>query len=617
MNVLNAADQRMTLPEVRRLTGDVLDSIDITDVVYHEFMFARPLVEDILFRVVNLAEPGGKVMVAGGNSLLCHAILAAGYDLHLWKFGENLMSGELDKYRRGAVSQEEFKTGQLPFDDRYDAIVLPLVFEHLPEYPLPALKALRRFLRRDGVIVAATRNLAVLGTRIRALRGQPILPEYRASDVFFSVNWPDLQAHRYYLRSELVTMAEAAGYALVEAEYVVGRTVYEADPLFGVGGWLSRIAKHQLKRAMPSLRDYILVTLRHPTAEEVRRGAVRSITLDDLPQDPLPALPTVTVVLPTHNRSDMLQDAFSGLLQQTYPFDRFDVVLINDASTDDTDAVASRLALQAPFKVHYIRTPGLGAVGARNFGMREATGEIVAHLDDDNRPVPEWIEEAVRGFRSPDVAIVGGPVTPKPEQPLGMLCFYPNYAEDRGIYPTSNVFYRREVALEVGGFDESFGGSLLGRPLTGWDSDLAWRIRRRGYRARFRPGVIAYQEVLRQEPMEWVKDAWRLTSLPETVKRVPELGDHLLDTGVFVPSLSKRFDLAVVGVGLALAKRHPLPLMLTLPWLDLCGRLFAGDRWPPTRWPKFAARFLLLWARQSVGLAALMRGSVRSRRVVL
>ena len=618
MSILNRADQRVSRPQVRQLVGDVLDSIDITDVVYYDFMFTRPLVEDLMFRIMNLAEPGSRVLVMGGSSLLCHSLLAAGYDLHLWRFGENLLTGELSGYIRGAVTPEAFRDGAFPFgDERYDVLLLPLVLEHLPAYPLSALRALRPYLRRDGVIVAATRNLAVLGTRMRLLRGKRILPEHRSDDVLFSINWPDLQAHRYYLREELEQSVAQAGYALVESEYVVGRTVYEADPLFGVGGWVSRWVKHLVKRSVPSLRDYIVMTLRHPTVEERRLGLVQSVEGDEPPEDPPEEYPTVTVVVPTHNRSQMLKDCFSGLLQQTYPRDRFDVVLINDGSTDNTDEVIVTLVAAAPFKIRYIRTSGLGAVGARNLGMREATGEIVAHLDDDNRPVPEWLEEAVRGFGTKEVAIVGGPVTPKPEQERTLFSFYPDYREDMGIYPTSNIFYRRELALAAGGFDESFGGSLLGRPITGWDSDLAWRLRRAGYSTRFRPGVIAYQEVEYQEFVQWLRDAWRVTTLPETVKRVPELGRHLLKYGVFTPGFNLRYDLVVLGVVLALVRRHPAPLLLAAPSAALNAYLFRNDLKSPQRLPRFGAEVAAMSLWQVIRLAALIRGSIQARRAVL
>src|SRR5207245_830530 len=94
-------------------------------------------------------------------------------------------------------------------------------------------------------------------------------------------------------------------------------------------------------------------------------------------------------------------------------------------------------------------------------------------------------------------------------------------------------FYRRDVALAAGGFDESFGRNLLGRPVWGWDCDLAWRLLRRGYAGQFRD-AYAYTHVFHLTPTRWLMEGWRAGSMmPSVLRAVPELRSRLLVGGLF------------------------------------------------------------------------------------
>jgi glycosyltransferase involved in cell wall biosynthesis len=396
----------------------------------------------------------------------------------------------------------------------------------------------------------------------------------------------------------------------------VGHTAYNRGDFFFLKRYVQLLGRQWVKQLMPDLRDAVVFSFAWASDEDRRTGVVPADS-PAAPPNGLSEHPFVSVVLPTHNRAGMLRDAWAGLLAQTYPRDRFEVVLINDNSADDTDEVAQELIVAPPFKVRYIKTEGLGATGARNLGMREATGEIVAHLDDDCRPAAEWMEEGVRGFAE-GVAIVGGAVVPKPEQGVPFFSHAIVYEEDLGTYPTANLFLRRDVALETGGFDESFGRNILGRPVWGWDSDLAWRIRRRGYRARFRRAALTYMEVFPLTPKAWLLEGWRSVVLPTLVRRIPELGRHILLNRVFAHQGTLLFDLALVGAVLAVVKRRRWPLLAVGYWaLWWASHIAKQDMWPPQRWPRLGIKLSLLALRQAVMLAALLVGSYRARRPVL
>src|SRR5207244_2362539 len=124
---------------------------------------------------------------------------------------------------------------------------------------------------------------------------------------------------------------------------------------------------HWIRQAVPKVRDYLVLTLLRATPSE---------NPDVAPVDAAPRraeeMPFVSVVLPTHNRSAMLRDSLAGLARQTYPARRFEVIVVNDGSVDETEDVVQQLVPTLPFPVRYVKTAGVGAIAARNLGMREA-----------------------------------------------------------------------------------------------------------------------------------------------------------------------------------------------------------------------------------------------------
>lgn len=92
------------------------------------------------------------------------------------------------------------------------------------------------------------------------------------------------------------------------------------------------------------------------------------------------ALPTVSVVIPTFNRKDFLVDALDSLAQQTYPFEKFEIIIIDDGSLDDTRQVEGK---HFPFTLHYFWQSNQGDAAARNLGAQESEADILVFIDDD------------------------------------------------------------------------------------------------------------------------------------------------------------------------------------------------------------------------------------------
>ena len=92
------------------------------------------------------------------------------------------------------------------------------------------------------------------------------------------------------------------------------------------------------------------------------------------------SLPTVSVIIPTYNRRDFLDQILNSLAQQTYPTDRFEVIVVDDGSTDTTAAVGQQ---PFPFTLRYFWQRNQGDAAARNYGAQQSQSDFLVFLDDD------------------------------------------------------------------------------------------------------------------------------------------------------------------------------------------------------------------------------------------
>lgn len=120
-------------------------------------------------------------------------------------------------------------------------------------------------------------------------------------------------------------------------------------------------------------------------------------------------LPAASVILCSHNRAAQLAQALPQLYQLRYP-GSWEIIVVDNASQDNTAAVAQQLAAQAPVPVRVVAQPRLGLSFARNAGLAAAQGEILAFTDDDALPDPDWLVGLVRALTPTAVLAVGGPV---------------------------------------------------------------------------------------------------------------------------------------------------------------------------------------------------------------
>jgi glycosyltransferase involved in cell wall biosynthesis len=331
-------------------------------------------------------------------------------------------------------------------------------------------------------------------------------------------------------------------------------------------------------------------------------------------------LPRVSVIIPTYNRAMTLAGILDDLMAQEYPADRLEIVVADDASTDATEQVVQAAQRRSPFPLLYVRCARGGPAVARNRGVARATGEVLAFTDSDCRVPPTWVCNGVRRME-PGVGLVWGPLTPvvNPDRRPGFFCHQNPLHDDRNwnqVYPTANVLYLRKAFDEVGGFDESFGTYPWGLPKGGEDTDLAWRVKRAGYAAAFAADAPVYHEATDVGVLAWLIEPIKSFNGPRMVRDIPELREGFWRRYIVEPH-TPPFYLAVLGAGLALTRRRPLALALTLPWFWTTYTLVRSDMWPPARWWRLPVKEALLAIRWSIHTAALIAGSIRYRRLLL
>ena len=203
-------------------------------------------------------------------------------------------------------------------------------------------------------------------------------------------------------------------------------------------------------------------------------------------REPEVAWPRISVVVCTFNGQRYLLETLSALGRLDYP--DYEVIVVDDGSTDGTSATASR------FPVRLIRTENRGLSSARNTGVHNATGEIVAYIDDDAYPDPGWLKQLALAFRSGEYAGVGGPNVPPADDswmgecvanaPGGPAHVLLSDREAEHI-PGCNMAFRREHLIAIGGFDPQFR-------VAGDDVDICWRVRERGWSLGFSPTATVY-----------------------------------------------------------------------------------------------------------------------------
>lgn len=330
------------------------------------------------------------------------------------------------------------------------------------------------------------------------------------------------------------------------------------------------------------------------------------------------ATPLVTVILPTRNRRDLLREAVESLWRQTAPAESFEILVVDNVSTDGTSEMMRELQARSPVTLRYHRNESnLGCFGSINLAVELARGEVIASTDSDCWADPHWVERGLEPFlRDPKMAFVAGHIADKPGQPVTLFSLRNGAPERENLfYPSGNCFYRKSVYQQLGGCVENLSfGDVGNSPIGCGDSDLAWRMRKAGFAYAYRGDAVVYHEVFRVSPWKWLKAHTRMFVMPELMRRHPELR-HLLLGRLFFSWDNIWFYVAVLSCA-STFWLGPWALLGVLPHV-LRAALLGGLKHALLNLPKTVARVAFVSARQGIICGSLIYGSARARNPVL
>jgi cellulose synthase/poly-beta-1,6-N-acetylglucosamine synthase-like glycosyltransferase len=202
----------------------------------------------------------------------------------------------------------------------------------------------------------------------------------------------------------------------------------------------------------------------------------------------------VSVVVPTYRRPDLLDRCLRALVGQDFPASAYEIVVADDAASEETRRQVERWGARAAPSVRYVPVvgPRHGPAAARNRGWRAAGGAVIAFTDDDAIADRGWLRHGLATFADGVAGAWGRLVVPLPDTPT-------DYERDaRGLeigpFVTANCFYRRDALEAAGGFDERFTSA--------WreDSDLFFSMVELGLRLVRAPHAVVVHPV---RPARW------------------------------------------------------------------------------------------------------------------
>ena len=206
---------------------------------------------------------------------------------------------------------------------------------------------------------------------------------------------------------------------------------------------------------------------------------------------------TLSVIIPTYNRCAILKKTLEALAHQEQDASRFDVIVVDDGSSDDTSQIVRDVAEASALDLRYAYQENKGAGAARNRGLRQASGDIILFLDDDIVAFPGLMSEHLRFHRrypASSVAVLGQ-VMLAPEIPATQLNTGHVVHRWRHLQDGQEVDWRHFITCNIS-VKRSFmqhHAILFDESLPRYqDSEIGYRCSGKGLRIRYNARAIGY-----------------------------------------------------------------------------------------------------------------------------
>ncbi len=202
----------------------------------------------------------------------------------------------------------------------------------------------------------------------------------------------------------------------------------------------------------------------------------------------------VTVIMPVRNEAGFIRESLSAVVNQDYPSDRMEVIVVDGMSTDETRSVVHQMQAQHP-NLRLIDNPGKIVPTGLNLALAQAQGEIIVRVDGHCVIRPDYIRNCVEYLRRENVDGVGGPMETigenRTSQAIALAMSSPfgvggssfRTVQDREMFVDTVAFpaYRRETIQKVGMFDEEL--------IRNQDDEYNYRLREMGGRILMTPEI--------------------------------------------------------------------------------------------------------------------------------
>lgn len=276
----------------------------------------------------------------------------------------------------------------------------------------------------------------------------------------------------------------------------------------------------------------------------------------------------VTVAIPTYNRADFLRQTLAGIAMQDYRRDAFEVIVIDNNSTDHTRAVVADFASSGPAPRYVVETKQ-GLDHARNRAIAEARGGVIVFGDDDILVQPDWLAQITAPFFTASarrrVGAVGGEVIPV--FPHGLPDWVREWhaplafrADAGPLGPRqcpmgANLAFPRWVFEELGPFHTALDRAA-GNYFSGGDSEMIRRVRAAGHEVWFAPGAaVRHQMPANRTTFRYATRHAFDSARSRVIDRAAQPGAGAYLTGRLAANVAKALAFTVLAAANALVLR--------------------------------------------------------------